>query len=103
MPRPYSQEFLVDLHSRVPGDLGTELAKLCIEAKLPASYVCQALGISRVTLYKWYRGQQIKHKYVPAIEEFMSGIRNDLGKGKLPATNLVAARQYTDLYVTGKP
>ena len=63
MPRPYSDKFLRDLSENAEeNNIGVELGRLCVAAKLPASYVALALEASRMTVYSWFRGQDIRKK-----------------------------------------
>ena len=50
MPRPYSDKFLRDLNENTEeNSIGIELGRLCVAAKLPASFVAVALEASRMT------------------------------------------------------
>ena len=62
MPRSYSSKFLLTLSKPDAIMDGQLLAKLCVEANLPASYVCKVFGISRMALHTWFRGGPIRHK-----------------------------------------
>ena len=55
MPRSYSSKFLLTLSKPDAIMDGQLLAKLCVEANLPASYVCKVFGISRMALHTWFQ------------------------------------------------
>jgi hypothetical protein len=98
MARPYSEKFLIELGKNEGTGLGVALAKLCVAANLPASYICKALGVSRMTVYSWFRGRGIREEYHSKVEAFMTLVKQDMEFGRLPAGNLRDARQYvTDM------
>jgi len=75
---------------------GQELAKLCVEANLPASYVCKVFGISRMALHTWFRGGPIRPKRLKLVDAFMSLVEKDMKAGLLPARNLAEAKNYIE-------
>lgn len=96
MPRTYSERFLLSLAAMEDQDqLGVRLAKCCIDGKLPAAYVAKAIGVSRMSLYSWFRGKPISVKLVATVEDFVRGVEHDLGMNtNLPAPNGAAAKEY---------
>ena len=62
MPRTYSEPFLIGLHKENPHRTGIALALACVKANLPAKYVAEALEVSRMTVFGWFRGKPIRHK-----------------------------------------
>ena len=71
MARSYSQSFLETLNTMDPNNLGVQLAKLCVKANLPTSYVARKVGVSRFTIHSWFRGQDIGRKINAAkVEDF---------------------------------
>jgi hypothetical protein len=93
MPRKYSKE-LIDSLDIVDNTLGTQLAKICIEANLPAIYLAKVLKVSRMTIHSWFRGSPIRHKNSKLIESFIKTLETDLEQGKLPAKNILQAKEY---------
>ena len=75
---------------------GQLLAKVCVEANLPASYVCKVFGISRMALHTWFRGGPIRNKRMDIVNAFISLINKDLTAGVLPAKNLKEAKAYIE-------
>jgi hypothetical protein len=96
MPRSYSNRFLLTLSKPDAIMTGQELAKLCVEANLPASYVCKVFGISRMALHTWFRGGPIRPKRMQLVDAFMSLVEKDMKAGLLPARNLVEAKNYIE-------
>ena len=74
--------------------LGVQLGRLCIETNLPAAYVAQVLGVSRMSLHTWFRGGKIRTAKVEKILVFMKLVKEDKGLGVLPAKDNEAARAY---------
>lgn len=94
MSGKYSAELIATVRSLHVRSLGQDLAYLCIEGNLPATYVAQVLGVTRVTLHAWFRGKEIKAHRVPKIEAFIRLLTHDLEKKVLPVTTLEQARAY---------
>ena len=96
MARPYSQDFLANLNTLNPDNLGVQLAKLCVKANLPTLYVARAIGVSRYTIHSWFRGQYIRKMNKPKVEALMKEIDKGFNENKLPVINLSSAKQYLD-------
>jgi hypothetical protein len=96
MPRSYSNRFLLTLSKPDAIMTGQQLAKLCVEANLPASYVCKVFGISRMALHTWFRGGPIRPKRLKLVDAFMSLVEKDMKAGLLPARNLAEAKNYIE-------
>jgi hypothetical protein len=94
MPRAYGEKFLRELAVTEPTTIGIEMAKACVEARLPAIYVAKALNVSRMSLYSWFRGKTIASKFHARIEDFTSNVNHDLKRGTLPAKNLEEVHRY---------
>ena len=101
MPPSYGtklRESLVDMSSY---KLGTDLARVCVAAKLPSRYLAHALGVSRQTIHTWFLGGVIRRSKHYMIEVLIKMIEEDTAAGKLPAATMSEARAYlTEL--TGK-
>lgn len=74
--------------------LGVQLARMCVEANLPAAYVAQVLGVSRMALHSWFRGGNIRTSKTEKILVFMKLVKEDMGLGVLPAKEIEDARAY---------
>lgn len=99
MARPYSQEFLLELHRNESNSLGVRLARLCVNANLPATYVAVALETTRTTVYSWFRGQGIREAKHNLIETFIHLVETDMANGVLPAKTTHDAKQYIEQMV----
>ena len=102
MARPYSEEFLLNLKNLNPKRLGVQLAKLCVKANLPAQYVAEVFGVSRMTIHSWFRGMPIRDKNCTRIENFMVLVREGLHEGDLPVSTLLDAKKYLEYNVSNK-
>lgn len=97
MARPYSQKFLLELHkNNGASGPGLVLARLCVECNIPASYVAKALDVSRMTIYSWFRGKDIRRSLLPKVEAFTKLLNEDASVGALPAKSNVDARLYIE-------
>lgn len=96
MARPYSQDFLANLQTLNPDNLGVQLAKLCVKANLPTLYVARKLGVSRYTIHSWFRGQYIRNKNKVRVNKFIEEVTKGFDSGKLPTPTLSMAQQYLD-------
>ena len=96
MPRSYSSRFLLTLSKSDAVTTGQILAKVCVEANLPVSYVCKVFGISRMALHTWFRGGPIRPRRVGTVDAFIRLVDQDLKAGVLPARNLKEAKDYIE-------
>jgi predicted transcriptional regulator len=96
MPRTYSEKFLLEMHQADPYRAGVQLAKACVKANLPAKYVAEALGVTRMTIYSWFRGKPIRDKNQQVVEVFTEIVEGDMVRGILPANNLQQAKKYIE-------
>ena len=96
MPRSYSSKFLLTLSKPDAILTGQNLARICVEANLPASYVCKVFGISRMALHTWFRGGPIRTKRMKMVDAFIALVDKDLKAGMLPAKNLKEAKAYIE-------
>lgn len=96
MPRSYSSRFLLTLSKPDAVMDGQLLAKVCVEANLPASYVSKVFGISRMALHTWFRGGPIRPRRMDTVLAFISLVNKDLKAGVLPAKNLKEAKAYIE-------
>ena len=96
MPRSYSNKFLLTLGKPDAITTGQILAKTCVEANLPASYVCKVFGISRMALHAWFRGGPIRPRRLKVVDAFISLVEKDTKAGVLPAQNLKEAKAYIE-------
>lgn len=96
MSRPYSEPFLLELYRANPNRAGIALALACVKANLPAKYVAEALEVTRMTVFSWFRGKPIRHSNMLKVETLTDLIESDTAKGILPAKNTAAAKAYIE-------
>ena len=99
MSRSYSEAFLLELHRANPNRIGTKLAHACVNANLPAKYVAVAMGVTRMTIYSWFRGKPLRFKNELLAERLIECIEEDTAKEHLPAKNNFGAKAYLDLFM----
>jgi hypothetical protein len=102
MARPYSKGYLVALTELDSKRLGVRLAKLCVKANLPAQYVAEVFGVSRMTIHSWFRGKAIRDKNCTRIENFMILVKEGLHDGQLPTVTLLESKKYLESNVSNK-
>jgi hypothetical protein len=96
MSRTYSEAFLIELHKANPHRAGIALALACVSANLPAKYVANALEVTRMTVFSWFRGKPLRHNNLLKVEVLTDLIESDTAKGLLPAKNTKAAKAYLE-------
>ena len=94
MARPYSDKFLLSLESADKDRVGIQLAKICVESKLPLLYVAEYVGVSRMAVHGWFRGNYIKEQNCIKIQKFINLLKEDLQKGTLPVSSIKKAKIY---------
>lgn len=103
MPRPYGDKFLRLLEEAEEENLGIQLGRLCVAANLPAAHIAVALEASRMTVYNWFRGGDIRRHRRKEVRALVDIIQSDLDTGRLPAKSVADSRQYIDDLVGPKP
>lgn len=96
MSRNYSQKFLIEMYKADPKNLGNALARACVAANLPAKYVATVLGVTRMTIYGWFRGKPFRRKNKEMTEAFMRLVEKDIDVGRLPAKSVADAKTYLE-------
>lgn len=94
MPRAYGHKFLLELQNADPNRLGIRLARACVDANLPASYVADILQISRMTIYSWFRGRGVREDKRTNVEALLKIFEDDLASGRLPVSSTIDAKRY---------
>jgi len=94
MARPYSDKFLLGLKTADEERVGIQLAKICVQSKFPALYIAHHFEVTRMTIYKWFRGSYIAEKNCIRIQRFIKEIKKDLENGSLPVASAKGARAY---------
>jgi hypothetical protein len=101
MPRKYGEGLLLHLNRLDENNLGARLAKVCIEARLPAIHVAKVFGVSRMAVHAWFRGGEIRSTRRSLVESFISVVQKDIREQRLPAVNIADAKAYLAAFVPG--
>lgn len=57
MPIGYTRRFVAEVERADSSKIGVRLATLCLLRDIPVKDVAEFLGVSRVTVYAWFRGK----------------------------------------------
>ena len=94
MAKSYSEKYLLSLNDLNEKRIGVQFGKLCVKANLPPSMIADAMGVSRMSVYNWFRGKVVNQKNVEKVERFMDIIEYNLDKGALPVLSTSQARNF---------
>jgi len=69
---------LVEVNKHAPTTHpGVLLGRLCIAQDIPVADVAQFFDVSRMTIYKWFKGQEMPRKrHTEKIEEVVATLKN---------------------------
>jgi hypothetical protein len=56
MSNGYSSRFALAVNSADTSKLGVQLGNICIDLDIPAIEVAEHVGVSRATIYNWFKG-----------------------------------------------
>ena len=75
MSQGYSLK-LRDLNRRAPSkSLGVRLGRVCIKHSVPVTVVAERMGVTRQTVYNWFRGASTPHVGLTAlVEQFIAAL-----------------------------
>jgi predicted transcriptional regulator len=59
MPKGYSLLMADEIKSADSQLLGVQLGRVCVNKDIPVSDVASFFGVSRMTVYSWFRGKSI--------------------------------------------
>jgi hypothetical protein len=94
MSRTYSDKFILHLRQSDPDNPGIAMGLACVNANLPAKYVADALGVTRMTVFAWFRGNRMRFNMLKKVETFTDLVESDTAKGILPARTRIEALNY---------
>jgi transposase-like protein len=57
MPIGYSRRLVDEVQRADSSKIGVRLGVVCLKSDVPVSRVARLLGVSRVTVYSWFRGK----------------------------------------------
>lgn len=73
MSKGYSALTIREVQEANPTLLGVKLAKICIDRNIPVSDVAEFFGVSRVTVYSWFRGKAVvSGKHVDKMQKLLA-------------------------------
>ncbi len=76
--RGYSYSFVKEVQAANPEHIGVRLGLHCIEHNLSVGAVAEKFGVSRHTIYAWFRGKfSPRAKQVTKIEEMLGVASSD--------------------------
>jgi hypothetical protein len=76
--------------------LGVQLAKACIDNNIPATYVADVMGVSRMTIHSWFRGKPLRDKNATLVKQFINLITEGVSTGSLPAQKMNEAKDFIE-------
>lgn len=73
MAKGYSVLTIQEIEDANPNLLGVQLGKICVKRGIPVSDVAEFCGVSRVTVYAWFRGKTIvSGKHVATLQNLVA-------------------------------
>jgi transcriptional regulator with XRE-family HTH domain len=81
--RGYSSR-LIETNKNAPATHpGVTLGRLCIAQDIPVADVAQFFDVSRMTIYKWFKGTEMpRKKQIEKIEDVVAKLKLKSGAGK---------------------
>ena len=72
MSKGYTSKFIEDVQNADPNKLGVQLAKVCISNDIPVNDVSQFLGVTRMTVYLWFKGaMNVSNKHKEKLQKLV--------------------------------
>ncbi len=72
----YSQSLVYANKKASTKSLGVVLGRLCIRVNLSVNKVADDLGVTRMTVYNWFKGDSVPfHSYDKAISDYILQIK----------------------------
>jgi hypothetical protein len=71
--RGYSSKIIKANNEASTSNPGVLLGRMCIAKEIPVSDVSKFFGVSRMTIYKWFKGAELpRQKQIVKIEEVLA-------------------------------
>ena len=102
MAKCYSEQYLLSLNGLNEKRLGVQLGKLCVKANLPPKLIANALGVSRMSVYSWFRGKPIRERNIDKVEKLIDILVGYFEAGQLPVPSTIDAKIFIDAKVIDK-
>ena len=75
MSNGYSSRFAQAVNAADTGKIGVQLGNLCIENDIPAADVAEHFGVTRATIYNWFKGvTNVPPAYQEKVAEAVKGL-----------------------------
>jgi AcrR family transcriptional regulator len=75
MPIGYSRRIVAEVEQADVKKIGVRLALECLLRDIPVKAVAEYLGVSRVTVYTWFRGKtNVPERLRARVQELMGNI-----------------------------
>lgn len=72
----YSQSLVLANKQASAKSLGVALGRVCIRASISVSEIADSFGVSRMTVYNWFKGVAAPHhSYVEQIREYIRAVK----------------------------
>jgi transcriptional regulator with XRE-family HTH domain len=72
----YSQSLVYANKKATTKSLGVALGRVCIRANISVSKIADHFGVSRMTIYNWFKGDSVPfHSYDKAISDYILYIK----------------------------
>jgi hypothetical protein len=69
----YSQSLVYANRKASIKSLGVALGRVCIRANISVSDVAEFFGVTRMTIYNWFKGDSVPHSsYAEAINDYIT-------------------------------
>lgn len=73
MAHGYSANIVKEIAEANPTLLGVKLGRICVEKDIPVVDVATFLGVTRVTVYAWFRGKSaVSDKYAGVVQNLIT-------------------------------
>lgn len=70
--RGYTAAFVAEVNAAPSDQIGVQLARICIAQDIPVVRVAEFLGMTRATIYSWFRGRtRVPPKHLSRVQEFI--------------------------------
>lgn len=102
MAKSYSEKYLISLGNLNDKRIGVQFGKLCVKANLPPGLIADAMGVSRMSVYNWFRGKVVNQKNVEKVEHFMDILEDKLESGALPVPTMADAKKFITTNIINK-
>lgn len=95
MPKGYSEKFVERLNRLAPVTLELQLAMICVQANISATFVAKAMRVSRMAVHSWFRGDsRMAKSKIKLAETLLHIFKEDFEKGVLPLNNYRMSKEY---------